>query len=396
MEHLKGVKKMKCTLMNKNAAVVELELDVDTAAIIKIIASLDLAYLPIGISVRDGIPNRKELNDWWYGRAIPASRSGIRSALEKMEIDHPEQLLTRCCGLSLSDQYWMRPEHSGLTWAKINFFENEFSDDVGDILFGHPVMGNIDMMSPCNTSDGWLKKRWKIAEGKRYLIKGGSNPYMQEPLNEAAATRLHQRLGCENYVKYSLLWDNGIPYSICEDFIDVDTELVSAVSINQSRKRRSQYSVYEHFIAACEELGIPGMKEHMNYLLVFDYLMANTDRHFGNLGAIRDVNTLKWIGPAPVFDSGTSLWHDKLTGAINGYTAVEAKPFYASAEKQMELITDYNWIPFEELQSFGEDIREIFILSKFMDEERIEAIVSAVQVRVEELQRMAMEYKTMP
>ncbi len=383
---------MKCTLMNKNVPVADLELDVDTAAITKVIGSLDLAYLPVGIDTRTGVPNKKELNDWWYGRAIPASRSGIRTALEKMDINYPEQLMLKCYGLSLSDQYWMKPEHSDLSWSEINFFENRFSDDVGNILFEQPVNHQvIDMMSPCNTSDGWLKKKWKILEGKRCLIKAGSNPFMQEPLNEVVGTKLHQRLGFKNYVQYSLLWENGIPYSVCEDFIDTDTELVSAVSINRSMKKRSQNSMYEHFMLACNKLGIPGMKDFINYMLVFDYLMANTDRHFGNFGAVRNVNTLEWIGPAPVFDSGTSLWHDKLTKIIND--SVEAKPFYSDSGRQMELVSDYSWIPFEQIKMMEEDIRSVFSLSEYIDEERIEAIVKATQIRIEELQKMALEHK---
>ena len=383
---------MKCTLMNKNVPVADLELDDDTAAIIKVIDALNLKYLPVGIDTRTGVPNKKELNDWWYGRAIPASRSGIRTALEKMDINYPEQLMLRCYGLSLSDQYWMKPEHSDLSWSEINFFENRFSDDVGNILFEQPVNHQvIDMMSPCNTSDGWLKKKWKILEGKRCLIKAGSNPFMQEPLNEVVGTKLHQRLGFKNYVQYSLLWENGIPYSVCEDFIDTDTELVSAVSINRSMKKRSQNSMYEHFMLACNKLGIPGMKDFINYMLVFDYLMANTDRHFGNFGAVRNVNTLEWIGPAPVFDSGTSLWHDKLTKIVND--SVEAKPFYSDSGRQMELVSDYSWIPFEQIKMMEEDIRSVFSLSEYIDEERIEAIVKATQIRIEELQKMALEHK---
>lgn len=57
-------------------------------------------------------------------------------------------------------------------------------------------------------------------------------PFLQEPLNEAVATKLHQRLGCQNYVSYSLLWENRILYSVCENFINTDMEFVSAVSIN--------------------------------------------------------------------------------------------------------------------------------------------------------------------
>lgn len=382
---------MRCILMNKNMPVVELELDDDTATILKVMKTYELDFLPVGIDVKAGIPNKKELNEWWFGRSIPASRSGLGTALEQLGVRHPEQLLLRCYGLSLSDQYWIKPSDSELEWKDINFFENNFSDDVGNILFGQPAAQNIDLMSPCNTSDGWLKKKWKIIDTKRCLIKAGSNPYMQEPINEAFGTRLHQRLGCKNFVPYKVLLEDGIPYSVCENFINVNTELVSAVSINRSMKRDSRFSSYEHFLNACDRLGIPGMKEFIDYVLVFDYLMANTDRHFGNLGAVRNVETLEWIGPAPVFDSGTSLWHDRLTRTINPLEDTESKPFYVSASRQMKLVSDFSWIPFEELRHLKDDVREIFVPTEFMDEERIEALSDAVTCRVEELQDMERE-----
>ena len=90
---------------------------------------------------------------------------------------------------------------------------------------------------------------------------------MQEPINEAFGTRLHRRLGCKNYVPYEVIWENGVPYCVCENFINVDTELVSAVSINRSMKKSSQFSSYEHFLKACDRLGIPGMKKFIDYML---------------------------------------------------------------------------------------------------------------------------------
>lgn len=384
---------MKCILMNKNMPVVELELDDDTATILKVVKNYELDFLPVGIDVKTGIPNKKELNEWWFGRSIPASRSGIAAALERLGVQYSEQLLLRCYGLSLSDQYWMKPVDSELKWKNINFFENDFSDDVGNILFGQLAGQDIDLMSPCNTSDGWLKKKWKIIGTKRCLIKAGSNPYMQEPINEVFGTRLHQRLGCKNFVPYKALLEDGIPYSVCENFIDVNTELVSAVNINRSLKKASQFTSYEHFLNACDRLGIPGMKKFLDYMLVFDYLMANTDRHFGNLGAVRNVETLEWVGPAPIFDSGTSLWHDKLTRAINPLEETETKPFYSNVTRQMKLVSDFSWIPFEELRHLRDDVREIFVPTDFIDEERIEALSNAVTSRAEELQDMEVEWK---
>lgn len=106
------------------------------------------------------------------------------------------------------------------------------------------------------------------------------------------------------------------------------------------------------------------------------------------------MNTLEWIGPAPVFNSGTSLWHDRLTKIINGHGSVEAKSFYSDSGRQMELVSDYSSIPFEEIKMIGEDIRSVFALSEYIDEERIEAILKAMQIRIEELRKMALEHKS--
>lgn len=91
------------------------------------------------------------------------------------------------------------------------------------------MSGSPSLMSPDNTSDGWLKKKWTIIGGKRCLIKGGSNPYQQEPLNGVLASKLMGRLGgAVSFIPYRLLWEGGMPYSVCDDFITSDTELVTA------------------------------------------------------------------------------------------------------------------------------------------------------------------------
>lgn len=43
------------------------------------------------------------------------------------------------------------------------------------------------MFSPDNSSDGNLKKKWKIINGKRCLIKSGNSLNNQEPFNEVIA-----------------------------------------------------------------------------------------------------------------------------------------------------------------------------------------------------------------
>ncbi len=382
------------TLMNKHAPVAELNIDEDTGAILKVAQVIHLEYLPVGIAITKGLPDRKSLNDWWRGRSIPSIRSGIREALDILNVSYTEQLLTKCYGLSLSDQYWINPKEHPFKWEDINFFHNPFSDDVGNVLFGQASPGSeLDLLSPCNTCNGWLRKKWKIIDGKRCLLKSGSNPFQQEPLNEVLATSLHQRLNHTAYVPYSLVWEIEIPYSVCENFITPETELVSAYSIFKSEKKRNHYSLHEHFLLCCEHLGIPGMKEFLNYLLAFDFLMANTDRHFGNFGAVRNVDTLTWLGAAPVFDSGTSLWHDQVSRVIHPNGDVPSHPFKSAHAEQIVLADSLDWIDFSALQDIDEEFRILLSASPYIDEPRTDKLCSILKGRVRQLEQLALEQK---
>jgi hypothetical protein len=252
--------------MHKSVSIMELDIDEITGSILKIGETYNLEHLPVGIAISNGQPDRDSLNKWWIGRSIPASRSGIRDALETMNIDYPQLLLTKCLGLSLSDQYWVNSKKTPTEWEKVNFFENPFSEDVGNALFGKTTkVANLDFMSPNNTSDGWLKKKWIIANGKRCLVKGGSGATQQEPFNELLATTIMGRLGIP-HTQYTLLWDNNYPYSVCEDFITPQTDLVSAHRIMESQNKDNKTSKYEHYLSCCKALGINGVKESIDYM----------------------------------------------------------------------------------------------------------------------------------
>lgn len=134
------------------------------------------------------------------GRSIPGSRDGLSKVLASLQLSSSTLLPLRSFGLSLSDQYWLKPAAAAVTWEQINFFTNSFSEDIGAAFFNPSAQKlNIDFMSPDNTSDGWLKKKWLIMEGKRCLIKTGSGPYFQEPFNEAVASLLVQNLQRFNF-----------------------------------------------------------------------------------------------------------------------------------------------------------------------------------------------------
>lgn len=382
---------MKYTLMHKNICVAELDLDEATGSIQKIDKICNEAHLPVGVAVKKGIADRAALNEWWIDRSIPASRSGIRKALETLNVSNTKMLLTKCLGLSLSDQYWIKPQDSDVSWESVNFFDNSFSEDIGDVLLGKAVKDDgFDFHSPDNTSDGCLKKRWKIIDGKRCLVKAGSAPYMQQPFNEAVATLIAERLNIP-HVPYSVIWDDETPYSVCEDFITSDTELVSAWRVMQTTKKNNSVSVYRHYLNCCESLGINGVEHAVDQMIVLDYIIANEDRHQNNFGVIRNAETLEWIGAASVFDSGTSLGYDKLASQIMSGRNVECKPFKKTHDEQLKLVASFDWIDFSKLKGIDEDIQRIFDeAGEYMEESRKAAIISSVMKRIQTLEGIAM------
>lgn len=371
------------TLMHKELPVADMELDETTAAVLKIGQVYHPEHLPVGVGIKNGIVDRAALNTWWLDRSIPASRSGVRRALEVLNIPDTRVLLTRCFGLSLSDQYWIRPIDGNLQWREVNFFDNAFSEDIGDVLLGKNKKNEgIDFGSPDNTSDGYLKKRWKIIGGNRCLLKSGSNPFMQQPFNEVIASKLAEHLGIP-HVSYSLTWDGGIPYSVCEDFITKDTELVSAWRVMQTKKKGNSTSVYQHYLDCCAQLGVDNVAHAVDQMIVLDFLIANEDRHQNNFGLVRNANTLEWLGAAPIFDSGSALGYDKLANQITAYGNIECKPFKKTHSEQLKLVSSFDWLDLGNLAGFDEEIAEILeSAGEYMDSNRKKAIMDAISIRL--------------
>ena len=387
---------MKYTLMHKNIAVADIEID-EAIGGISVIDNLSAKeHLPIGVVHplhHSEIIDRYALNKWWAGRSIPASRMGIEDALEKLGVYNSKLLLTKCFGLSLSDHYWIKPYGSDMTWEEVNFFDNDFSDDIGDVLFGTgDKSAGFDFLSPDNTSDGNLKKRWKIIDGKRCLIKSGSLPNNQQPFNEVIASRIMNRLGID-HIPYSLTWINDEPYSVCEDFVTEDTELISAWRILQLRNKANHENEYLHYVDICKELGID-IVPALDRMIVLDYIIANEDRHFNNFGLLRDANTLEWLGAAPVFDSGTSLWYNRNTAQIARNNII-CKPFKKTHGEQLKLVSSFDWFDITKLNGIEDEILEVFSEDKaaqYIDTERAKTIAAEVRNRIEAVESMAMSY----
>ena len=146
-------------------------------------------------------------------------------------------------------------------------------------------------------------------------------------------------------------------------------------------------SSYTHLLKCCDKLGIKGAEEYLNKLLVFDFIIANEDRHFNNFGFIRNADDLSFVGPSVVFDSGSSFGFDKITADILPFKNIESKPFRSEPLEQLKLVTSFKWLEISALERIKEIVKNEFnkFESKYLDKARIDAIVTSTHKRIDYL-----------
>lgn len=346
------------TLMNRTHEVARVVYSRSRKEFSSVGREVDERYAPIGVASKRGIISLADFNAWWSGRGIPATRVGLASLLSDAGVDIPEELLQRNLGLSLSDQYWICPGGSGLHWEDINFFNNDF-EKVSLETSRFAADGASAPATPDNTSDGNLPKFWTCRGGVRMLLKSGG-AYGQEPYNEVVATALHRRLLTEGqFVPYTLEGEGATALSCCAEFLEDDEEFVPAVYVEKVLKQGRDRNDFEHYLDCCEHLGVQGARAALERMIVCDDIIANHDRHHRNFGIVRNVETNE-CRPAPIFDSGSSLWCDVETSRLAaGEHSFSSKQFFESPAHQMLLVEDMSWFKLDAVEGFVDEAREI-------------------------------------
>lgn len=376
-----------CDLMHKDDRVVKLFVNKQTGKIEKICDVFDNKLLPIGTTDKKRSIDQFKFREWWESRSIPATRDNIKEVMDLLNVDNLLALVVKCNGLSLTDQYWIKPVSEDLKWRDINFFDNDFSNDIGNIIYRKKTPNKETKYdSPESTSTGNLKKRWDIFDDQRVLIKSGTNPFKQEPINEYVASAVAKALDIP-CVSYGLLPNPNDPQSICLDFIKKDEDFVSAFQIMKVLQRDNNTSIYDHFIRCCKYLKIPSYKDYLNKMLVFDFIIANEDRHMNNFGFIRNVYGKKEFYSAPIFDNGNSFGFNKIESQMDDFDNIEFKPFYSNYKKLLNLVDDYSWLSVDKLVKVKKIIKDRFADYKtdYLTENRINQIVEASFKRIDYL-----------
>lgn len=259
---------------------------------------------------KDLFPLDLELTDdglakWLKHRTIPKNRAYVHNFLSKcgLNINRPMTIIKVSKGLSLNDCYWVVEEGFEGTYDKFNLYDNRFSQVLALIAFtgyGSNIRASL-ASCPEFTTNGMLPKCWRRKDGKILLYKGGTSGASNtgnEPYSEYYAAQVAKILGVDA-IEYGLSKWKGELCSTCELFTSKD---YSFLPVGRMVTAGGMKAVREYY----EKLG-KKFVEALNDMLVFDAVIMNTDRHFGNFGFLIDSKTNKIVAPAPLFDHGNSL-----------------------------------------------------------------------------------------
>ena len=378
-------------LKHKDLDVAMMKMDIRTGMIEYVLSVYLPEELPAGCA-----PDGTGLGEWWKLRAIPDSRKGIRQVLSRLSEETSQSLMLSSYGLSLTDHYWIQPVGQELYWKDLNFYENNFEDELGDILTDserdRSASDGISKLSPSVSVNGDMKKKWIIRKGGRYLLKVNPNYHSQQAVNEVIAGKLHERLGWKNYVSYEMgtihISGREYPCSLSPMFTSVETEFVSAYQIVAAYKVPNDVSLYEALIRQAVSLGADEkeVRAFLEYMILTDFILTNTDRHLNNFGFIYDPRQHRLSGMAPLFDTGNSLFYDYDVIPHGGNLLdIPVNSFSKREADQLHYVKSDAGVKLERLAHFPEEAEALLKEYTDMTDERAAETARTIEEKIEYL-----------
>ncbi len=246
------------------------------------------------------------ISRWLKHRTIPKNRAYVHNFLSKcgLNANRPMNIIKISKGLSLNDCYWVVEDGFEGSFDDYNLYDNRFNRILALIAFtgyGSSIRSSL-ASCPEFTTNGMLPKCWRRVDGTIKLYKGGTKGFSNtgyEPYSEFYAAQIAEALGIDA-IKYNLSKWNDELCSTCVLFTSKD---FSFMPVGRLVTLGGMDAVIDYY----QKLGDKYI-EALHDMLLFDAIICNTDRHFGNFGFLIDTKTNTIAAPAPLFDHGNSLF----------------------------------------------------------------------------------------
>lgn len=246
-------------------------------------------------------------------------------------------------------------------------------------------MNDNDIKNFINSSSlGVYTKYIKVIDGHKYLVKSGrgdgrKKTSILEPVTECICYEIAKQMGID-CAEYLLKEKDGELLSISKWFYNENVEIFYSANKLMKISNITRENLYNKLIN-----NIYGIQKDIDHMIVFDYIVNNTDRHLKNFGFLINGDRIRF---APIYDNGLALGSHLDDEEIE-FEEIEdllldsdyAKCFDTSNKKQLELVKECTLnLDFD---------YEVIIkkYSKYLSEKRIKFIIELLKERIQEVKK---------
>lgn len=247
---------------------------------------------------------------WCATRVLTLDRKYAKEILNSIGMkqavtdkDRAKIALTYRCA-SLTDVFWVREEGEKVSFEEINLYENHLSDIFIDItLRGKQYTVDSTSLARDLSTNGCFPKAWKRKNKGFVLLKDGDKDAVER---ELLASKICQCFDVPQVI-YEEGYFDGEKVTVSENFTSKEYSIASMETLeiylqNQDIKPKEYILKIDSY----------------NYYMmnIIDYLVGNTDRHWGNWGVLVDNSNNQPICLHKLMDFNQSFQsYDSIEGA---------------------------------------------------------------------------------
>lgn len=234
---------------------------------------------------------------WLETRAIDSHRANSRLLKKALRLAEKDDISTvmHVNGATITDNYWIRPISSNLTYNDVKFNDDYFSSLA--------LKGNYDSFNraaiskhsktPELTNVGSFEKCWKLRDGRWWMYKRANH---NEMFSELFICEFGLALGMN-----MAIYERGEGVVKTLDFTES-----ARYNFEPASTFMGDNEDYEDVVSALKKLCPNAIPDYVR-MIFMDTICANPDRHTNNFGLLRNTSNGEITCFAPNFDNNMAL-----------------------------------------------------------------------------------------
>lgn len=234
---------------------------------------------------------------WLETRAIDSHRANSRLLKKALRLKEKDDISTviHVNGATITDNYWIKPLDSDLTYADVKFSDDYFARLAlkGTYDSFNRAANSKHSRTPELTNIGSFEKCWRLIKGKWWMYKSANH---DEMFSELFIARFGEALGMDMAV-----YERGDHCVKTLDFTNA-----AEVNFEPASTFMDDNDDYEDVVTKLQEICPQAIPDYVR-MIFLDTIVANPDRHTANFGLLRDIKTGELMGLSPLFDHNMAL-----------------------------------------------------------------------------------------